>query len=249
MMVAALAGMRSVQALANNQHLPPDVNRKFHVDGSVMPFAGNTIVCHLPQQGESAGPFNALLDVFRELPRYQFARKITPLPPSSYHMTIFGGANDSDRRLPLWPADLPLDLSMAECNRLLGDRLRAFRLGEEAPPYRMRVDLSEPSQSERPITIRLVPVDEVERKRMARLRDRLSQSLAIRTPSHESYRFHVTLAYLIQWLTAEEQVEFRSALKIWRESIAERCPVIALGAPEYCILKDMFAFERQFYLS
>lgn len=249
--IATLAemGVRPVLADANDRPLPPDVNRKFYADGRVMPFAGNTIICHLPQQGENAGPFNALLDVFRDLPRHRFAGKLTPLPPSSYHMTIFGGANDKERRTPLWPADLPLDLPMEECNRVLGERLRAFKLDDGAPPYRMRVDLSEPSESERPITIRLVPIDEAERRRMARLRDRLSQRLSIRAPGHESYRYHVTLAYLIQWLTADEQLEFRGALKRWRESIAERCPVISLGAPEYCTLKDMFAFERQFYLS
>jgi hypothetical protein len=31
--------------------------------------------------------------------------------------------------------------------------------------------------------------------------------------------------------------------------LAQRCPIITFGAPEYCLLKDMFAFERQFYLS
>ncbi len=31
--------------------------------------------------------------------------------------------------------------------------------------------------------------------------------------------------------------------------IARRAPIITLGNPEYCLLKDMFAFKRQFFLS
>lgn len=249
-LAAALGGniVRPAWAAEENSRPPPDVGRKFFADGRVKPFLGNTIVCHLPQQGAGAEPFNALLDVYREMPQYSFVRKLTLLPPSSYHMTVFGAANDQDRRVPLWPADLPLDLPMAECNRLLGERLRRFQLGEDAPPYRMRVEPSEPPASEAPITLRLVPIDETENVRLRRLRDRLSKCLAIRAPSHDTYRFHVTLAYLIRWLTLEEHREFRGALEHWRETVARRCPVIELGAPEYCTLKDMFAFERQFYL-
>lgn len=234
---------------ADEQKLPRDVGRKFFADGRVKPFAGNTIVCHLPQQGEGSEPFNALLDFYREMPQHAFVRKLTLLPPSSYHMTIFGGANDQDRRLPVWPADLPLDMPIADCNRVLGERLRDFRLEESTPPYRMRVDLAEPSADEAPIVIRLLPVDDAERLRLSRLRDRLSKRLSVRAPNHDAYRFHITLAYQIQWLTPAEHAEFRRVLKGWHENLARRCPVIALGAPEYCYLKDMFAFERQFYLS
>jgi hypothetical protein len=248
-LAATLAGGVTHEAWAEQGKLPRDVGRKFYVDGRVKPFHGNTIVCHLPQQGDGAEPFNALLDCYREMPKYGFVRKTTLLPPSSYHMTIFGGANDQDRRLTVWPADVPLDMSMTDCNRVLGERLRNFRLEHSSPPYRMRVDLSEPATSEAPIVIRLLPVDEAEHMRLTRLRDRLAKLLAIRAPGHETYRFHITLAYLIQWLTPAEQAEFRGTLKGWREMLAQRCPIITFGAPEYCLLKDMFAFERQFYLS
>lgn len=248
-MAVTLTGGALQRAWAEEGKPPGDVGRKFYADGRVKAFAGNTIVCHLPQQGEGAEPFNALLDIYREMPQQHFVRKLTAVPPSSYHMTVFGGANDQDRRLPVWPADLPLDLPIADCNRVLGERLRDFSLEDSTPPYRMRVDLSEPFAAEAPIVIRLQPVDDAERLRLTRLRDRLAKRLAIRAQNHETYRFHITLAYQIQWLTATEQAEFRNVLKGWRETLARRCPIITLGAPEYCFLKDMFAFERQFYLN
>src|SRR3546814_7288625 len=94
---------------------PPDVGSKFYADGRVHPFPGNTVICHVPQQGEHSGCFNALLDIYREAPAHPFVRKITLLPPSSYHMTIFGGANDKPRERKSWPADLPIDMPIERC--------------------------------------------------------------------------------------------------------------------------------------
>lgn len=246
---AFAAGVLARPALAANPQrshtLPPDVGRKFASDGTVLPFNGNTIICHLPQQGADSAPFDALLDVYRALPGEGWARKVAALPPSSYHMTIFGGANDKERHHPLWPADLPLDLPMGDCDRILGERLRAFRLGEEAGPYLMRVNPQEPHGGETPLTLRLLPADAAQDRRLRRLRDRLSQVLGIIDNDHDHYRFHITLGYQFAPLTAQEDAAWRLSLARWKRQI----PPITLGAPEYCLLSDMFAFKRQFYLS
>ncbi|WP_206244716.1 DUF1868 domain-containing protein [Novosphingobium terrae] len=246
---ALLAGLgTAARAGSPEQGTPPDVGRKFLANGQVMPFAGNTIICHLPQQGPDSAPFDALLDVYRVLPAREWARKVTVLPPSSYHMTIIGGANDKERRRPLWPADLPLDMPMAECDRILGERLRAFRLGTEAGPYRMRVNPAAPSAKEGPLTMRLLPFDAAEEKRLRRLRDRLSEVLGIQDTGHDTYGFHITLAYQFAALTSAEDAAWREDLAQWKQQIIARAPVITLGPPEYCLLADMFAFKRQFYL-
>lgn len=248
----ALAGMAAGEAAGRTPRPPlrlPDVGRKFAADGRVLPFAGNTIICHLPQQGEHSDAFDALLDIYRALPGEGWARKMTALPPSSWHMTIFGGANDKERRYPLWPAGLPLDLPMAECDRILGERLRGFSLGADAPPYRMRVNPEAPPASETPLTMRLLPADGDTETRLRRLRDRLSALLGIRAPDQDSYRFHITLGYQIAALTPQEDAAWRQALARWKAEVTRRVPVITLGAPEYCVLADMFAFKRQFYLA
>lgn len=241
----ALAGLSSMGTGAVRRSLPPDVNRKFAPNGRVIPFRGNTILCHVPQQGPEAEAFHGLMDVYRQLPSYAFSRKMTPMPPSSYHMTIFGGANDQERRLPLWPADVALDAPMEECNRLLGERLRAFTLGEDAPPYRMKVNPAEPSSAETPLTIRLLAADPQTETRLRRLRARLSDLLKIRAPGQAEYAFHITLGYTFDWLTPGEDAEFRSALARWKAMLTARAPVITFGAPEYCILDDMYEFSAR----
>ncbi|WP_221227192.1 DUF1868 domain-containing protein [Novosphingobium sediminicola] len=227
---------------------PPDVGRKFADDGRVLPFAGNTIICHLPQQGEASQAFDALLDIYRAMPSRDWMRKVTALPPSSYHMTIFGGANDKTRAYPQWPASLPLDMPMDACNAVLAERLKRFRMGKDAGPFHMRVNPDEPPIGETPLTIRLLPADEDTTHRLRHLRDHLSQVTGIREPGHENYRFHITLGYQFAPLTDAEVVAYRADLARWKAELARKVPVIALGAPEYCLLADMFAFKRQFYL-
>jgi len=227
---------------------PHDVGRKFFADGRVMPFAGNTIICHLPQQGEGSEAFRAMLDIYRQLPAMPFARKMTALPHSSYHMTVIGGANDKDRRRPLWPAGVPLDASMQACNDFVGDTLRAVTLGDDAAPYRMKVNLAEPAADEEPLTIRLLPADADTATKLYRLRRRLAERMGIGIESPDDYGFHMTMGYAIDWLTTSENQAFRATLAEWKAELARRAPVITFGAPEYCLLDDMFHFARQFYL-
>lgn len=241
--VAASAGGAS-QAFAREERLVPrDVGRKFSADGRVLPFRGNTIICHLDQQGPNAAPFEALLDIYRELPAYSFTNKVTLLPPSSYHMTIFGGANHPERKPGFWPTSIPLDTPIEECTRILGERIANAKLGS-LTPIRMRVDLSDPAERETPFTIRLLPSDDTENQRLRTLRNNLSEILEIRSPSHDAYRFHVTLAYFIRTLDPSELREFRAAYKAQHAKLAKRCPVIEFGQPEYCSLEDMFHFKR-----
>lgn len=246
------AGMAVVEPTAralaaSRPAYPPDVFSKFHPDGRPYPFAGNTIVCHLDQQGERSAAFDAFLDIYREVPTLPFARKVAWLPPSSYHTTIFGGANDRPRLKTSWPADLPLDLPIADCDRVLGERLKGFAL-DCALPIRLKVDLEQVQNPARPLTLLLLPVDAAEEAKLRDVRDRLSRLLAIRSPSHDAYRFHVSLGYPIAWFSGRETSAFQATWRRWVGAVAAKSPVIALGAPEYCVFEDMFAFHRQFYL-
>jgi hypothetical protein len=245
---AAGAALAASPAIAKRPtSFTSEVGRKFYPDGRVHPFRGNTIVCHVDQQGPNSALFEVLLDIYRQLPALGFANKISALPPSSYHMTIFGGANHPERKPGLWPASIPLDTPIEECTRILGERIEKAKLGPIAP-IKMRVDLSEPVERETPFTIRLLPLDEAENRRLRALRDKLSEILEIRSPSHDSYRFHVTLAYLIRTLDPAEHREFRAAYRAQHAEVAKRCPVIEFGQPEYCSLEDMFHFKRLFYI-
>jgi hypothetical protein len=244
---AYLAGGGAAEAeIAHATPVPADVGRKFFANGRVRPFAGNTIICHAPQQGDNAGYFNALLDIYRDAVVLPYAKKIALTPPSSYHVTIFGGANDQERRPGLWPKAVPLDAGMTACNAWVAQKLKALSL-DCALPLRFKIDLDPPHEA--PFVLRLLPVDAQEDAKLRRLIARLSATLGITPPGIDTYQFHTTLGYSLQWLDDNEDRDFQGRMTAWRGAINRQCPEIPFGAPEYCLLDDMYAFHRQFYLT
>lgn len=227
------------------QGVPRDVGRKFNADGSVHPFAGNTFVGHLGQQGEDFAYFDALLDIYRDLPRHAFTRKMAVLPPSSYHVTLFGGLNDIDRINGPWPADIPRDTRIEKANDMYLERLeRLPRLVPEgAAPFDFVLDqLPKPSLDGAP-NIPLRPADEATAARLQALRDRLSALTGLRRPDHDRYRYHMTIGYIFQYLTAEESSELRAAQGRWMERLAAMQRPLRIRRFDYCVFRDMYAFR------
>ena len=243
--IAGGAGATAKGGLASAQ--PADVGRKFTPDGRIRAFAGNTVICHLPQQGPGSRAFDGFLDVYRDLATRRFAQKMALLPTSSYHMTIFSGANDQNRQPGAWPAAVPLDAPMGACDRWIAERLRGFPL-KTGLPIRMKVSDAAPQPAAGSIQIRLEPADAGEERKLRGLRDRLAEALTIRAVDHHAYKFHVSLAYLIQWLTPEEEANYVEAYSAWLDLLREAAPIIELGAPEFCTFRDMFAFKTEFRL-
>ncbi len=224
--------------------IPPALREKFNPDGTPQPFAGNTIICHIDPASEL---FAALLEVHGQLGKRSFSQNLSLLPVPSYHMTVFGGANDKHRRPGAWPEGIAFDATMAECHAEIQRRLEGFALGYDMP-LRMVMSPGEVKDMDQTLRLELEPLDEAENRKLRSLRDRLSETIGIRVPGHETYGFHISLAYLIGSLTAAESEDYKRSYAEWRDIIALRSPVIELGRPEFCLFKDMMRFERQFYL-
>ena len=151
-------------------------------------------------------------------------------------------------RLPHGRADLPLDLPISDCNRILADRLRKFRSGMTLP-IRMKADAEGFSHDANTFALRILPVDDAEAARLTELRHRLADLLQIAPPNLDSYEFHITVAYLIRPLTSAKGEELIAVKKVAQRAVAQKSPIIALGAPEFCVFADMFAYDRAFYLT
>jgi len=229
---------RRSQTGAPNGH-PGGVPTKFDADGSVRHFPGNTIICHLPAESDL---HKGLLRLSQELETANPETLYTLLPTPSWHMTVFEGVCDQVRRPGFWPSDLPGDTSLDECNAHFEKKLRQFGLGTE-PPFKLRIAGYTPRIDG--IGLHLEPVDAIEQSRLRALRDRLSETLCIRHPSHETYGFHLSIAYFIRHPTDIEREQLDARLM---RHLAEFPSVFELGAPEFCHFDDMFAFRRQFYL-
>lgn len=219
--------------------------RKFALDGSVQRYPGNTVICPIPTQSEA---FAALARAYEQLRAdigTQSAGCLTWLPPDSYHMTVFDGVTNAYRRPGDWPQTLPLDASMEECNRYVGERLRKLTLGFE-PPIRLAVDTADLHGVS--TTVALRPIDEAENARLRELRDRISAAIGVRHAGHDTYRFHTSFAYYVRSFTADDEANYQLAYARMMRHLSKTLPVLELQAPGYCLFDDMFAFHEQFRL-
>ncbi len=220
--------------------IPRDTHLKFGPDGSRRPFAGNTIICHLPQQSQVRDIVTALGDALRSS---SFAAKLAILPSDSYHATILGGVNDVDRNQSEWPKDVPIEASITECNHVIGERFAKFTIQEELP-IRFRLDKETTLAPQLASGLQLAPADPSEKLKLSRLRDRLADEVfRYRSKNHSTFGFHVSLAYQMSGFTFQERREYQNMLQHHLPIIVAAAPVIELGVPEFCTFEDMYRFE------
>lgn len=221
----------------------PDVGRKFSSSGCPLPFAGNTFLGHLEQQGEGFETFDTILNVYRELPETRFFRKMTALPSSSYHITLFTGVNECDRHSGPWPAGISRELALEELNRCFLDKLNLRQPGlSERFDFIVDSDAPLPGRNDN-FFIPLKPADQTTHNRLQKIRDELSEITGIRRDDHCSYQYHITLGYLLETLDGAEMLEYRDKSMEWREMI-EKAGNITIREFEFCTLRDMYSFRR-----
>ena len=214
---------------------------KFNNDGTPAYWPGNTIICHIDRRSAT---FAALLDIHAALMRSGLTHRLAVLPPASYHMTVFEGIAFAQRN-NYYPSDLPLDASEEACNQAMLEKLRAFDLGSKLP-FRMRpLTLAEQTNAS---AIWLAPSDAQEERKLRGLRDRLADTLKMKAPNHDSYRFHITLNYLIEKMDQAETARFAALRRTLLADFIARSPVVELRHPEFTFFDDMFAFRPQLLL-
>lgn len=216
---------------------PPSVGYKFHANGEVRYFPGNTIICPLTRA--EPGLCAAVSLAQDRLKAAAFAAAYSFLPPDSFHMTMFEGVLEEKRRPELWPADLPLDAPLDEVTAHFATKLRTLPF-ERTFWMRCRgLSLSASGG----LQIDLVPADAASEQTLSLSRDRLADLLQYRAPNHASYGFHISLAYLVKWL-ADEQLELlRAALAAGSAALARSIDTVTLGPAYLTRFDTMYRFE------
>ncbi|OCK92894.1 DUF1868-domain-containing protein [Cenococcum geophilum 1.58] len=227
------------QANTLRPEYPRGVPSKFGVDGSVQHFPGNTIISHL---SPSSDLYASMLVLHEKLLQSNLSSVIALLPPSSWHMTVFEGVCDEVRQPGFWPSDLAIDAPLEDCDALFAKKLSSFDL-KCNPPYQMSITGFDPPGIV--IGVHLEPSTTAEAARLRDLRDRLADLLQIRHPHHDSYGLHLSVAYLLRYLTEEQKSELFTLLM---DHLQEMPVEFELGAPEFCKFENMFVFNKQFYL-
>lgn len=209
---------------------PAAVGQKFTPEGAVMPHAGNTFICHIPP-----GPAqDALAETAARLRAAAPAGAYAFLPPASYHMTVFEGVTDRDRTGGRWPEDLDPALPVEAVTRAFLPRLAGLDLPRTA---RIR-----PTGLFAGTTVQVTGATEADEAALRTARQTLRAATGIRRPDFADYRFHITLAYLLRWLTPAEAAAMAALSARLAEDLAALQPEIVLGGIEFCTFADMHAF-------
>lgn len=208
------------------------VGTKFHEDGNLRHFPGNTIISHTRGIEPLHSHLIWIQDQYKQL---SFATsKLSFLPPPSFHMTFFELLCDQVRKPEVWSSKLPLDAPLEETDRFFADALHSFDFPTD---IHMRIDDLALT------TIRLSPVSEEHEAFLRGKRDELAEATGVRQPKHDQYGFHISMSYNLVQLTQEEKDEFQAFRERMLPVVQEKVGRFTLGTPEYVVFSDMGEFR------
>ncbi|MGV8938946.1 MAG: DUF1868 domain-containing protein [Allorhizobium sp.] len=211
---------------------PPKVGTRVTPSGHFAPIAGNTVIRHVPATSATMLLLTEAQGVLKSAP---FGEHFAYLPPASFHMTVFEGVIDDRREIHHWPEDVSYSAPIKETTALHLERLSTF----EAPaPFSMKVKTVTPLGL---VLEGATPADDA----LARAwRDGLTVPFGYKSPNHDQYGFHITLAYCVTWLPREAAAGHLALVSALLERIAHELPVLELNPPAFCRFADLTRFEE-----
>ena len=169
------------------------------------------------------------------------------LPPESYHMTIFNGANDLGRSESNWPGNVAMDAPIRECNRIMLKRMKGCQLKGRFP-LEVSIDVEHTLDYGRACTLRMRGASPNASHNLRDIRDQLSAAYQVPVQPNDDYGFHISIAYTIKELSEEEHAEYSKLLQIHLPILVNAMPVLELGLAEYCTFPNMYRFDVEHLL-
>ncbi len=213
----------------------PNGGGKFGPNGAALDFPGNTIVCHIDPKSDAYAALIRLQDGMKTGP---FSNYFSFLPPSSFHMTVFEGVCLKDEAHRVWPRGIAHESDLSEITSAM-----LTRLDHTTAPSRISIKTSELFVSKGGVGVGVSGADPEMETRLRRQREIFRDHLQINPPGFEIYRFHISLAYLLEWLPLESARELTDFVDILYAEFMEKVPTIELGPPEFCNFNSMHHFE------
>lgn len=223
---------------------PRGIPSKFSPNGVLQRFPGNTLLCHLPPASPLQPGLNA---VYASLSSHPVLSKLIHLlPKDSWHMTVLDGVHGDQvttRKRPPGFEGRPLEEVTQDFSLKL--RQLGLELDNEglAPPYKMKIRGFD--RAKVGIGLEVEGATAEEEKRIRLLRDRLADALGLRRPNHDTYGFHITMAYLMRYIEGKNRKMLNA---LFEKHLSEVQLEFELGAVEFCTYENMYAFARLFFL-
>lgn len=209
----------------------PTAASKFAPDGTARLFPGNTIISFVP----SGSPEAHLLEQASGILRDALAADFVTLPPSSWHMTVFELLCDQVRDVAHWSRFLDLDAPLH-----IVDEFFAERVSTVVAPRQINMRFGRIFAGEHAFGVQIEPEDSATATALSEYREALSEATGIRFPNHDSYQFHLTLAYALSRPDQERQQQIDAAVE--RTDRALDGARFAMPQPVLTFFSDMTDF-------
>ncbi len=207
------------------------IGSKFNSDGTFRHFPGNTMVSAL----RSNPVFPRLCSIQERLLEDGRGKYLIPLPPSSFHMTVFEGVCDEVRDSAHWTALASAVSPLEDVTAILEPLFYSvLPMGKVVMKLSsLRIDTG--------VSIALVPFTSEDEKTIRDYRDRLKARLRIAFPDHDEYRFHIGLAYG-RMNAGRDDVLFSSFQQEVRRYLEKNEITFTVPPPDFCTFSDMSSF-------
>ena len=206
---------------------------KFTPEGKVLPFPGNTFLCHVDPQSEF---YRALCTVQDELQAHRLADHFAFLPKPSFHMTLFCGVSGSPLGSDGWPEGIPPDASLEQITAEFADRLTCTTFDTAFSVT--------PSSLSQPNSVTMQAATAKDERLLRKLRFELESLTGLYRGDVESYSFHVSLAYLVRWLGERSAQELIMECARLFEAHLKNCAPIRFENVALCTFADMRHFNE-----
>ncbi|MEZ4514801.1 MAG: DUF1868 domain-containing protein [Chloroflexota bacterium] len=216
----------------HNQSFTSAVGQKFHPNGRVRTFPGNTIISFVPPNSPIFAHTSWVQAQIQALP---FAHKFGFLPPSSFHMTVMELLCDQVRLPERWSDQLPLDAPLRDVDQFFTERVPHI-----PPPAALRMRFVEVAQYTP--TLNLMPDDEETAVSLQTYRNAIATATGVRFPDHDSYQYHISTAYRLINLSAAEEDQLAATLQPINATLRASFGLFAPPPPQLTFFDDMFAF-------
>ena len=210
----------------------PGTGAKFTTSGEVEIWPGNTFVCHVTRPSDA---YMALVEMQERLKQSAFATFFTYLPAPSFHMTVFQGMSPGNQVTPAWPEDVSEKADRDTVTAEMLTRTAEVRL----PGFRAKATDLFCGKS-----LTVTGADMEAEAELRRARETLRAATRMRPRDFDVYVFHITLGYLIQWLSPRAAEELTAFSTETFEDLADRLQNIPLDPCAFCNFDSMHHFEE-----
>jgi hypothetical protein len=206
--------------------------KKFYHSGKPLPFPGCSIISKIPLNSDLFCEIKLLQLKYKDLSP---EKAYTYLPETSFHMTLFDCCNVNTVNTPYWPKNIVDDNNYTKIAYILSKRIKKYIF-----PDKFDLKLKKLFGG---YSIILEGNTKKDEKIIRDCRNKLSDLLGIRFENHDTYTFHITLAYILRNLKGDEIKKLIKTNSRLREIFINNFPIIQIEKPVLCTFENMYEFK------